>query len=188
MKNKSLVFLLLMITVVSSVFRVFPYEARPVWLGAPQIALAIFAGAYVGRRGLSFLVVLLSMLLSDVLIHLVHLAYPTMAPGFYSGQMLNYCLIGGLTAIGFLVKPGKWQSVLAGLISGPIAYFLVSNFIVWIGGGGYQRPITPAGLLQCYIDGLPFLRSSLIGTLLFGGVLFGVFSLLTKGSKQVAAA
>ncbi len=172
-KNKQLFVVFAVLTIISALYRVYPYEARPEWLGAPQLALAVFAGAVVSRKGISFLVVLLSMLFSDVLIHLVHLVYPTMTPGFYGGQMVNYLLIGLLTMVGFGVKSDKWPSILGGLVAAPVLFFLISNFIVWAGGGGYHRPFTFSGLMQCYTDALPFLRNSLSGSLIFGAVFFG---------------
>jgi len=70
----------------------------------------------------------------------------------------------------------------------PVVYFLASNAMVWIGGGGLGRPRTFTGILQCYADGLPFLQTSLIGTLFFSAILFGGFHLYSAygGRKAVA--
>jgi len=51
-----------------------------------------------------------------------------------------------------------------------------------------MRSKTAAGLLQTYIDGLPFLRTSLIGTILFSGVFFGIKALLAAPAQQMAKA
>jgi len=179
-KNKHIVVAFVLLSILSALYRVFPYEARPVWLGAPQLALAVFAGSVIQKRGMSFMVVLLSMLFSDVLIQLVHFAYPTMAPGFYKGQIISYIIIVLLTAIGFMVKPGKWMQITGGLVAAPVLFFLVSNLLVWASGGGYQRPFTWEGLVQCYGDGIPFLRNSLSGTLIFGSLFFGVYQVFVR--------
>jgi hypothetical protein len=68
----------------------------------------------------------------------------------------------------------------AGFIAGPTAYFLISNFAVWIGGGGYQRPRTFEGLMMCYGDGLPFYQMSILSTFVFGAILFGTYNLISK--------
>jgi hypothetical protein len=57
--------------------------------------------------------------------------------------------------------------IAAGAVIAPTVYFLLSNFQVWIGGGGYNRPKTFEGLLQCYADGLPFYKGYLLGTCSF---------------------
>jgi hypothetical protein len=75
----------------------------------------------------------------------------------------------------------------AGFIAGPTAYFLISNFAVWIGGGGYQRPKTFDGLMMCYADGLPFYQMSLASTFVFGAVLFSSYYLLTNKSAARTA-
>jgi hypothetical protein len=45
-----------------------------------------------------------------------------------------------------------------------------------------------AGLLQTYVDGLPFLTNSLAGTLLFSALFFGVNALLPQRASQLAKA
>jgi hypothetical protein len=44
-----------------------------------------------------------------------------------------------------------------------------------------------SGLVQTLIDGLPFYRNSVIGTVVFGAILFGGYSVLkTSETKQIA--
>ena len=184
--NRSLVFAFGLMFVLATLYRIIPYEMRPEGLGAPQLAMALFAGAVVKTRRWAFALPLASMLASDVVMQLLHLQYPTLAPGFYKGQLLNYALILSTTVIGFFVNPRRISQILGGALASPVVYYLLSNFAVWAGGGGLHRPKTLAGLMMTYTDGLPFLRTSLIGTLLFSAVLFGVYQLYTAKSKQVA--
>jgi hypothetical protein len=65
-------------------------------------------------------------------------------------------------------------------------FFIVSNFLVWTGTGGYARPHTFNGLMLCYVDGLPFLQWSFISTLVFSGILFGSWKWLQ--SRQAVTA
>jgi len=58
-------------------------------------------------------------------------------------------------------------------VAGPTAFYLISNFGVWLGWHTY--PPTLAGLVQCYVAGIPFYGYSLGSTFLFAGVLFGVY-------------
>jgi hypothetical protein len=45
-------------------------------------------------------------------------------------------------------------------------FFFWTNAGVWLLGDGIWYPHTPAGLLQSYINGLPFLRPQLLGNLI----------------------
>jgi len=84
----------------------------------------------------------------------------------------------GLLAFAVVALIGCWlrhrisvRTVIAASLAGPTAYFLISNFSVWLGWRMYAE--TWQGLLACYVAGLPFFRNSLLGSLMFSGVLFG---------------
>ena len=151
------------------------YRALPgrVWGFAPHIAMALFAGSVIRDRKLAFALPLVSLFLSDLLYQILYLKGMTPIAGFYGGQWENYLLIGLLTFIGYGIRQTSVTQIFTGALAGPLAYFLVSNFMVWAGGGGYARPATFNGLLQCYADGLPFLQTSLYGTFFFSAILFG---------------
>jgi hypothetical protein len=57
---------------------------------------------------------------------------------------------------------------------------------VWAFGGGWNRPKTFAGLIQCYVDGIPFYANSMIATFVFGAVLFGAYSVLVNRKTATA--
>lgn len=179
-RNHLLSFVLLVL--VASLYRIMP--GRP-WGFAPQIAMAIFAGSTVKDKKYSFAFPLLSMFLSDLLYHVIYLTGLGSIPGFYEGQFSNYLMLTSLTVIGFFIKSQKPVQIAAGSILAPTVYFLISNFQVWIGGGGYHRPKTFAGLMQCYVDGLPFFNASVASTLFFSLILFGGFALLKRKSELV---
>jgi hypothetical protein len=151
------------------------YRAMPgrIWGFAPHIAMAIFGGSVIKDRKLAFLLPVLSLFLSDVIYHVLYLNGITPIAGFYSGMIENYILFALLTIIGFAIKETNVAQIFAGAVAGPVLYFLASNFMVWIGGGGLGRPKTLTGLMQCYADGLPFFQTSLYGTFFFSTLLFG---------------
>jgi len=67
----------------------------------------------------------------------------------------------------------------AGAILGPTSFFIVSNFSVWASGfNGY--PHTLAGLVTCYVAGLPFYRNDLLSTSRVLAAAFGVEALLRQ--------
>lgn len=177
--NKQLTINFILLILVASLYRVMD---RPFGF-APQIAMALFAGAVVKDKKLAFAFPLLSMFLSDLLYQVLYLNGLTPIQGFYSGQLENYLMITSLTLIGFLMNSQKLSALIGGFIAGPTAYFLISNFAVWIGGGGYQRPKTIEGLMMCYADGIPFYQMSILSTIVFGAVLFGTHQLVVKSFR-----
>jgi len=189
MKNKkSIIVSLILLVLVSAVYRILP---RPSTLYgfAPQIAMTLFGGAiFVKDKKWAFALPIISMFIGDLLFQFLYSKGLSIMPGFYEGQWQNYLLFAGLTVIGFFIKKINVLNVLIGALASPTVYFLVSNFIVWAGGGGLNRPRTFAGLMQCYNDGLPFYPGSVIGTLFFSTVLFGGYYLVKKNSVQHQAA
>ncbi|HTW81313.1 MAG TPA: DUF6580 family putative transport protein [Terracidiphilus sp.] len=66
----------------------------------------------------------------------------------------------------------SWVRVAAGAILGPTAFWLYSNFAVWIGGGMY--PPTRDGLWACYVAAIPFYRNDLAATSIVLAAAFGI--------------
>ena len=179
--NKSTLIAFVLLIVIGSVFRVMGF--------APQIAMAIFGAAVIKDRKLAFVLPLVSMFLSDVLYEILFAYGYTNYGGFYEGQVINYLLLAGITLIGFLARDLKWSNILLATLAAPTVYFFASNFVVWLGGGGLHRPKTFEGLMMSFADGLPFLRSSLVYTIIFSAVLFGGYFLVQRfvmHKKQLA--
>lgn len=189
--NKSLLLAFVLLLLSASLYRAWP--GRPYGF-APQMAMALFAGAVIKDKRWAFILPLLSMLISDVLYQLLYINGLTDIQGFYTGQWTNYLLIGGITAFGFLLKKINVVRVAAFSMTGSILFFLASNFTVWLGGGGLGHPKTFDGLMLCYYDGLAFLRdygfvkgfygNLFIGDLFFCAVLFGSYYLVSKTVLQ----
>jgi hypothetical protein len=157
--------------------------------------MAIFGAAVIKDKKLAFVLPLLSMLLSDVFIEILYrnglMNYGGFWSGqtFYDGQVLNYILLAGLTLVGFWARNLNWVRIAVATIAAPLIYFLLSNLFVWIGGAGYSRPHTFSGLMLCYEDGLPFLRTSIMYTAMFSAILFSGYFLLQRfviHQKQLA--
>jgi hypothetical protein len=180
--NKSVLLTFGMLILACSLYRAWP--DRPFGF-APQWAMAVFAGAVIKDKRWAFLLPLLSMLISDAVYQLLYTNGVGQIWGFYGGQWLNYLLFVSMTVFGFMIrKRTTVTNVFAASLAAPSAFFLLSNFTVWIGGGGYHRPMTGAGLLQCYADGVPFYQMSLLATPVFLAVFFCVFYLV--GQKATA--
>lgn len=171
MKKPVLISVVLLV-LVAALYRSLPHS----WGFAPQYSMAIFGGAvFINNKKWAFALPLISMFISDGLYEILYHAGLTPMSGFYEGQWLNYLLFALLTCIGFLIKKRNVVNVLLASISAPTVYFVLSNFLVWAGGGGYNRPKTFDGLMMVYHDGLPFYPNSLYSSLFFSTVLFGAY-------------
>src|SRR5688572_6375512 len=85
----------------ASLYRAWP--GRPEGF-APQMAMALFAGAMIKDKRWAIILPLISMLLSDVIYQILFVNGASNIEGFYEGQLLNYLLIAGVTVFGFLLK------------------------------------------------------------------------------------
>jgi hypothetical protein len=180
--NKQFVFSLIALVAVAALYRIIPN--RPLGF-APQIAIALFAGSIIKDKKYAFALPLLSMLISDLLYEALYSAGLSTIQGFYSGQWINYILFAGLTVFGFFINQSKVLQIALGSLAGPTVYFLISNFLVWIGGGGFHHPKTFDGLILTYTDGIPFYTGSLFATVVFCAILFGGYALLSQ-KKTIA--
>jgi hypothetical protein len=186
--DKSIIVSFVLLLVIASLYRIMP--GRPLGF-APQIAMALFSGSIVKDKKFAFLLPLFSMLLSDVIYEVLFRFNVSFVPGFYGGQFLNYVLFIAVTVVGFFIRKNNPLQIAAGSVAGATFYFLVSNFLVWIGGGLALNNLPYAktfdGLMTCYAAGLPFYQGSLLATLLFSGILFGGYHLFNKFSPARTA-
>lgn len=188
--DKSIVASFILLVVISSLYRIIPN--RPFGF-APQIAIALFSGSIVKDKKLAFLMPLFSMLVSDIIYELLYSYNISSIKGFYDGQWINYLLFCAVTVIGFYIQQNKITHIFLGGIAGVLFYFFASNFAVWVGGGlginnlPYAKSLS--GLVECLAAGLPFLKGSLMATLLFSSILFGGYKLFANNfNKQLAVA
>ena len=183
--DKSIVASFVLLVVIASLYRIMP--GRPLGF-APQIAMALFSGSIIKDKKFSFLLPILSMLVSDIIYEVLFQFNISSIAGFYNGQILNYILFAAVTVIGFMIKKENLLHIAAGSIAGATFYFIASNFVVWIGGGlalnnlPYSK--TWDGLMACYAAGLPFYKGSLYATLFFNAILFAGYFLFNKYSVR----
>lgn len=141
----------------------------------PVEAMALFGGAVLGDRRAALLVPLGALFLSDLV-----LGYAVYGYGLvYPGMAFIYLAVAAIALLGGRLgaRPGVGRLGL-GALAAALLFFLVTNFGVWLTGGLY--PHTATGLTACYLAGLPFLRYSLAGTLLYSALLFGGFALARR--------
>ena len=136
-----------------------------------MIALALLCGAVV-RHPSAVLLPLGVRLLTDTL-----LWYQT-GYGFYSSMGFDYAAYLIITLLARSCPTSPYANMVAGGLLGPCLFFVISNLGVWTMWPDTYPP-TLAGLLNCYTQGLPFLRSSLAGNLLFALVFLAAWHAAT---------
>jgi hypothetical protein len=136
--------------------------------------MALFGGAYLGRRWLAFVAPLAALLLSDLVL------------GFYAGMWVQYLAVAlvVLIAWGTLNRISLLRVVGAALASS-VVFFLVTNLGTWALSGMY--PLTLNGLAACYVAALPFFQNTVVGDLFYSGLLFGGFALLEHWVPRLRA-
>ncbi|MEO7634258.1 MAG: DUF6580 family putative transport protein [Sphingomicrobium sp.] len=142
----------------------------------PIGAMALFSGAYLGRRGgIAFAAPLGALLLSDAIL------------GFYSGMAVNYFAVALIVLLGNLaLRQVAPLRLLGTALAASVVFFVVSNLGVWAGSGMY--PLTAAGLAACFVAAVPFFQNTLAGDLFYSAVLFGGFALLERSLPQLRTA
>ena len=189
--NRSNLLILVILILACALYRV--WDSRPMGF-APQIAMALFAGSVSKDKRFAFLFPILSLFISDLIYQLLYMQGLTTIKGFYSGQWQNYLLIASITIIGFFINKNKIGQIFIGSLAGAVYFFLISNFMVWIGGGwdinNQPYPRSFGGLMLCYSEALPFFKWSVLSTLIFNGIFFGSYYLLGKTAlkKEMQAA
>jgi len=189
--NRSSLLILFILILACALYRV--WDSRPMGF-APQIAMALFAGSVSKDKRFAFLFPILSLFISDLIYQILYIQGLSTIKGFYSGQWQNYLLIASITVIGFFINKSKIGQIFIGSLAGAVYFFLISNFMVWVGGGwdinNQPYPRSFSGLMLCYTEALPFFKWSVLSTLVFNGVFFGSFYLLGKSvlKKEMQAA
>jgi hypothetical protein len=134
----------------------------------PVAAIALFGGTFLKRKELAFLVPIAAMLLSDLII------------GFHATMLPVYLSFVAIVGVGlFLQRRLSVVNTLSASLLASVIFYLVTNFASWT-SGMMPYPMNAAGLIQCYIAGLPFLFNGVLGDLFYTTVLFGALYLVAN--------
>jgi hypothetical protein len=154
-------------------------------------ATALFAGIYFRRWPIALAVPLLTLLASDLVLSITWAGGDVSKWNFMS---LPHYLLFGLTALAGLAmqnRPSQWRMI-GFTVATTVVYFFLSNLAEWYSpqSGVRLYPLTAAGLIECYIAGLPFARNMLIGNLLYGVLLLGAWQMTAQyaSDKELAPA
>ncbi len=155
---------------------------------APITAIALFGGAYLSKKTAIFLPLII-MVISDYLLlywtgnsfNFQKLISPLSL--FHSTTLFVWgsFFISSLIGI-YISKRKSVTNVFAASLIASIQFFIITNFGVWAMRTMYPNNLE--GLIQSYIMGLPFLRTTLLGDLFYSGAFFGGFELAKLISKK----
>ncbi|RZM21527.1 MAG: hypothetical protein EOO88_32830 [Pedobacter sp.] len=135
-------------------------------------AIALFGGAYFNTNFKAFGFPLAVLLLSDIFI-----AQTSGYGFFYDGWYWTYIAFIMMTfASKFLLKKVNAVSFLASALIITLIHWIVSDISPMYVPGLY--PPTFAGYLLCLKEAIPHELKFLLGTIVYGGVMFGAFELL----------
>jgi hypothetical protein len=166
--------------VASVVFLIgFDVAARLLWHVpnvSPVAASALFAGMMLRRRSLAPVVPLAALLIGDAIM------------GFYHWQVMAvaYAALTLPAVTGILTRHLRASRVVVPtVLACSLMFFVTTNFAVWAWSGLYSADM--AGLIQCYVMGLPFLKYTVAGDLFWAAVLFGGAWLVQRLTARTGA-
>jgi hypothetical protein len=165
MKTKTITIIGLILGAVFS--RLIPHPWNLTAVGA----VALFSGAYLRPKALSYLVPVAAFFVSDLIL------------GFHQTMVFTYGALVITTALSiyFLSNSAKPLKVGALSVSSSVLFFVISNLGVWLAGGLY--PMTGEGLANCFVMALPFFPAQLIGDLVYSAVMFGAYAWLAERAQ-----
>ena len=163
MNAKNSIYLALGLVALLSLSRLIPHPPN----FTPILGMAVFSGAIISKRFIAYLVPLLAMLLSDLYL------------GFHASMPIIYFSLAICVLIGTFIEARV--TILNSFLSislGVLAFFLITNFMVWYGSGMYESSIS--GLMTCYFMALPFVQNTFISSILYGMGAFLIYDIINK--------
>ncbi len=154
----------------------------------PLAAASLFGAAFLGRKWLMALIPIAALWFSDLILN--NVVYAAYYDSFvFAGQDFFWtagAMILVVILAQYILRKITFGSVVASSLMASAIFFLVSNFGVWM-GSTVAFPKTMSGLIACYTAGLPFFLNSIVGDLVFCGILFGTWALVERRTTILAS-
>ena len=162
--------LALALTLTGALLRLIPHLPNI----SPVGGFSLFAGARL-RGWQAYSIPLIIIVVTDPIMGRI-LGYPsyTLVTPFVCGSLLVYVWIGS-----HLRRTENPWRIGGAAFLGSVQFFLITNFGLWLSGISVF-PLTPSGLMACYIAGLPYFGRTMISDLAYAGLLFGLHAWLTR--------
>jgi hypothetical protein len=149
----------------------------------PIGAIALFGGTYFARWK-AFLFPLLALFCSDIAIS--YFVFNGKYGLLYGEWYIVYGIFALIVLLGkLMIRRVTVRNVVLAAVSAAVLHWLVADFGIWLKGGKDLRTMLPlsrdfSGLMQSYVQGFPFMRVFLAGTLIYGAIMFGVYEWLKR--------
>ena len=150
----------------------------------PVESLAVFGAAYLGRKQWAVVLTLVILYLSDFIINntIARSFFPEVdgLVWFDSYMIYNVLAIVGIVLFSSLIlQKVNFKNVMISVLGASVIFFIITNFGSWASEKSiYTNDLS--GLLASYTAGLPFFRTSLLSNLVFSGILFGGYEVITR--------
>ncbi|HIE77831.1 MAG TPA: hypothetical protein EYP92_03270 [Candidatus Thioglobus sp.] len=148
---------------------------------SPMAAIALFAGFVFIKRYMAFLVVIVTMLLTD------YFVLGSLSPEYFASETMLVVYLALLFPIifkGFLRAKLSGPRVAMTAITCSVVFFVSTNFAVWMFSPMYEK--TWAGIVLCYTMAIPFFHYTVMGDLLWSGLIFGTYYLVKNYYEDAA--
>ncbi len=130
----------------------------------PIIAIALFSGAYLNKKHSLWVPITLYVVSEFIL-------------GLHDIFLFTSLSVLAISILGRILRKRRGMAVnLVYSLFSAVLFFVVTNFGVWLVG---WYPPTLEGLIQCYVNGIPFFRASIVSNLVYMFILTSVFNLVT---------
>jgi hypothetical protein len=152
---------------------------------SPMNAIFLFAGATLLRKYASLVGILALVYLSDFALNntLLRGFYPDVdgIVWFSTYMIANVVSFIAIFGIGqFINSKNKGLKVAGGALLASAVFFLFTNIGSWAFDPLNMYANSFGGLIACLGAGIPFFQHQVIGDLVFSGVLFGSYELITN--------
>jgi hypothetical protein len=157
--------------ILGALTRVLPHPPNLTAVGAASL----FSGARLsGWR--AYLAPLAIMAITEPILSVIYgfPAFTWVAPFVYGSFALNVWIGSRLRNTESALK------IAAASLIASTQFFLITNFAVWVWGGGHHYSHTMAGLMLCYLGALPYFNRTIAGDLVYCAVLFGAHAWLSR--------
>ncbi len=155
---------------------------------SPIAAMGLFGAAYFSKKYLAFVIPFMGLFLSNLFLNnVIYAQYFDRFMLFGPSDLYVYGAFAIVILLGFgLLKKVNLVNVIGASLVASIVFFLITNFSSFIALPVYPKNI--GGLISAYVAGIPFFKYTILGDLVFVGVLFGGFALIrnTYFSKSIA--
>ena len=173
--------LLLLMIVAIGVLRVvfnFSEEISVIANFSPLGAMALFGGGSFNRSWKAMAFPVLTLLLSDVLLHIT--VFSRYSSGFlYEGWYWVYGSLVLMALVGrLLLRRPTIVRYLSATLAVVLIHWLVTDLGMWINNPRFSQDL--AGYIQCLTLAIPYELRFLTGTLAYGAILYGIAALLAR--------